>query len=290
MPVTEERRKVWNVSIRRTTKLVVGGIAALTLAYGATTATAAETNDTTGNFLKVADDSLTQVLDLNAASVVAGVEVTRRSEGLPATGGIVSIPAVDGSFEAFVYSSSDVDHNVTSLPVPEGVEVSVDETGAFATYSDESGSTVGTVAALWAKDASGQDIATQLSWDGSSLRQTVDASATNVDYPIVTAAAQADGWYSSAWITYQGSLYVVHAVPTAAGRIFNGVALLPSHTNELKTRLGSNANKVTGTIENQFHCHVVFNAAMSSGNTAYDMESWRPNVSYLVAWQSGCNP
>jgi hypothetical protein len=55
-------------------------------------------------------------------------------------------------------------------------------------------------------------------------------------------------------------------------------------------KLGSLAYKVTVTIDNQFICHV--NYGWLGGGATYNMESWRPNIHWIIQGNpvTKCNP
>lgn len=284
---------------KHSARISAAALSVIALSLGASPASATTAGEAPegiiANFVAVADDALLDVLVLEPATEQSAARGTDVAPAVtPLGGSSVELASTDGTLTTLVTDVADelaATDSSFALDVPDGATLSVSESGAVVTVTDADGVSLGSTAVLWAKDANGQEIPTRLSAQGNVVTQETDVkSVDDVQYPVVAAAVASRGWYSSAFVTSQGRDYVVHAVPTLAGKIANGVATLSSHTAELKAMLGSNASKVTGTIENQFHCHVVFWPGMSAGNTAYDMESWRPNVSYLVAWASGCNP
>lgn len=271
-----------------TCALVAAGVSPAVAETGATDPS------TIDSFTAVADDAL---LDELASTPEQDGTLT------PADGSVslsvieedtVAVASVDGDAGVLVSRVTDAADTASTsyaLTLPEGAVATLNDTNDVVSFFAEDGEPLGSSQTLWARDANGETVPTHLELDGTTLTQVVDLDgAQPAAFPIVAAAAASPNYYSSAWVTSQGAYYVVHAIPTAAGRRDSGAIYLATHTQQLKNKLGSNASKVNGTIENQFHCHVVFNSFMGSGNTAYDMESWRPNVSYLVAWSSGCNP
>lgn len=248
--------------------------------------------ETRENVVAVADEALVESLEVaSTPSITAGDgEVT--VSGLDADAlALVAEDQRSGVLATTITDAADTPQASFELDMPAGSSAVLNETADVVSYFASDGADLGSASVLWAKDAEGRDLSTRLTLTNNHVTQVVDIEeGAPVTYPIVTALAAAPTYYSSAWVTSQGTKYVVHAVPTADGRYYNTIPYLAAHTQQLKNKLGSNASKVTGTIENQFHCHVIYNHEMGAGNTAYDMESWRPNVSYLVAWTSGCNP
>lgn len=176
-----------------------------------------------------------------------------------------------------------------ALDLPSDATAELLEGGAMA-YLSSKGEYLGGVAEPWAKDAIGQEIPTWFTYADGVLTQHVDIDAVeDVVYPLVADPYLGKWLVESAYVTNQGgSKYVVRAVPTAFGRQNNALGTYKFHTADLKARLGTNANKVTSTILNQFHCHVAANG--SGGGATYDMESWRPDVFWWVQVAQGCNP
>lgn len=251
-----------------------------------------QSEETEKNIVAVADEGFLESLEASGtASVTLGdSEVTLSSIDADALA-LVTDDERSGVLATTIENSAGDKQASFELDLPAGATAVLNETEDVVSYFGSDGEDLGSASTLWARDAEGRELPTRLVLTQDQVTQVVDIEAgAPVEHPVVTALAAAPTYYSSAWVTSQGSAFVVHAVPTADGRYWNTVPYLAAHTQQLKNKLGSNANKVTGTIENQFHCHVVYNGSMGSGNTAYDMESWRPNVSYLVAWASGCNP
>lgn len=177
-----------------------------------------------------------------------------------------------------------------SVDLPEGATVTELEDGGYF-YHSADGTYLGGTAAPWAKDANGVDIPTSFSFSEGVLTQHVNVDAVeNVAYPVIADPLNGYWLVQSAWVTYQSNplYFVVNAVPTDYGRSNRGAIYLAQHTADLKAKLGTLANKVTPSIENQFHCHVVYNWV--GGGATYNMESWRPNIWYWVQSAQECNP
>ncbi|QEW00615.1 DUF2599 domain-containing protein [Microbacterium caowuchunii] len=176
-----------------------------------------------------------------------------------------------------------------TLDLPDNAIVDDIEDGGYM-YLNASGEFIGGTAAPWARDAEGKDIPTWFTLEGNQLTQHVDLDAVaDIVYPVIADPYQGSWLVESAYVTSQsGSDYVVRAVPTQFGRYSSGAAILSYHSADLRARLGSNASKVISTIENQFHCHVVYNYA--GGGPTYDMESWRADVWWWLQAAVGCNP
>ncbi|WP_029146068.1 DUF2599 domain-containing protein [Microbacterium luticocti] len=179
-----------------------------------------------------------------------------------------------------------------AVDLPTGAEATITESGAVV-YAMPDGEFLGGVASPWAKDAAGKTIPTWYTFADGVLTQHVDLdSVTDITYPVIADPLNGKWLVAAAWVTYQSnsSKYVVNAQPTAFGRDVLGIAYLNQHTADLKARLGTLANKVTSTINNQFHCHVQFNYI--GGGATYNMESWRKDIPWwwpeMVA--SKCNP
>lgn len=151
---------------------------------------------------------------------------------------------------------------------------------------DRDGKFVFGIAPPWARDANGQTVPTRFLANGKRLIQLVkvDEAEGPVQFPVI-----ADPWlgidlYSSVWLTFPPSGYVVHATPSTWGKIWVGSLTWSAHVNEVKSKAGL----WNASIENQLLCHLL---GFPLSLPTYDLESWRPNVDYatsLVKYQ--CNP
>lgn len=232
--------------------------------------------ETSGDTIEITSEQGT--IQLTSESTAAGAEVDS-----------VLMQDASALFAIRIENSSAPSSYDFTLSIPEGSKATKLEDGGIV-LRDAEGEYLGGVAPPWARDVDGSDVPTSLTLAGNTITQHVDLSAVSADkFPVIADPYLGKWLVESAYVTNQGgSLYVVRAVPTAYGRHASGAAILAEHTKDLKSRLGSLANKVTPTIENQFHCHVVYNG--QGGGATYDMESNRPNVWWWVQAAKGCNP
>lgn len=177
----------------------------------------------------------------------------------------------------------------TDVPADGVLEVT-DSGGVF--IADGEGNFLGAFAPPWAKDANGVDVPTWFTVSGSDVVQHVDIDAVpNLAFPVVADPWAGQALYQAAWVTNQGgSTYVVHTVPTAHGRTTTSVLAHDAHIAELKAKLGTLSSKVTGTIQDQLICHVMFNQNGRYGGATWSLESWRPPMSWFLMVPSSCNP
>lgn len=154
------------------------------------------------------------------------------------------------------------------------------------------GEYAGGVAPAWAKDATGAAVPTHYEIDGSILTQVVEHTGAGLQYPVT-----ADPWLggdliaSTKWTWVSGSGYRLTVTPTDWGKI-TGLAARGAAWTEVKAKTpGTREN--TQVYEKQLLCHFDGRAAViarEGWNATWDLEGWRPNVSYLAYVQALCNP
>ncbi|MCX6497515.1 DUF2599 domain-containing protein [Arthrobacter sp. 2YAF22_2] len=187
----------------------------------------------------------------------------------------VPIPQDDNSvaIHTIIESSAAPSRYQYRVDIPAGAAMKPNEDGSVA-ISRADGTFFGGFAKPWAKDAAGVALPTHYEVQGRQLVQVVDHSSPTVKYPVV-----ADPWAGVdlidglPWITYASQGGVVNLNPTGWGRFYNGFATHNAHVDELRTKLGRIGWNLTGTIQEQYLCHVVGNVFEPG---TYNLESWRP--------------
>ncbi|MHA7284580.1 DUF2599 domain-containing protein [Arthrobacter sp. TMS2-4] len=124
--------------------------------------------------------------------------------------------------------------------------------------------------------------------DGTTVTQVVEHRvAEGITYPVV-----ADPWLGNDLISRLGwgsdrVRYAVNVVPTQWGRSNDEPFQFWAHRDELRTKMGANAWRMTDTIVEQFYCHIGWNIFEPD---TYNMESWRPLVNWSASIAYQCNP
>lgn len=203
----------------------------------------------------------------------------------------VPVPQVDNSIAIHtVLESKDAPSRYEyEIKMPAGASLQPDGEGSVYIQSRD-GSYLGGFAKPWATDAAGVSLPTSYEIEGSALVQTVDHSGADVQYPVV-----ADPWMGidlidgHPWITYTSKGGVANLVPTLWGRQKSGAIYHTAHVDELRTKLNNVGWNLTGTIQEQYLCHVVGNVFEWG---TYNLESWRPYMSWWnqLNLQYQCNP
>jgi hypothetical protein len=200
---------------------------------------------------------------------------------------VVVQPLADGSVQiSTVIPSPDAPHSFTyEMTVPEGTTLSVETSGEVVAMSP-TGEFVAGFAAPWAFDVNGDSVETWYEIDGVDVVQVVAPSA-NTAYPVV-----ADPWLGIALIDdvtkswYSGQGWRFYVYPSVWGRVGAGVAARTAAWNEAKSYY-SGMN--TGGLADQFYCH--FDGRLVTfAKGSWNLESWRPDVSYAATVAAGCNP
>lgn len=175
----------------------------------------------------------------------------------------------------------------------QGGSLILGEDGAVL-VTDGAGAATGGFAAPWAKDATGADVPTRYEIRGNNVVQVVDHRGGDFTYPIV-----ADPWLwkdliaDAHWV-YQSAFrgFTLQVAPTGWARGWAGSwAVGKAGWNELYKKFknrGLNTN--LGAMEDQFVCHQQIVAIRSPRKPTWNLDEWRPNVSYLDTVRASCNP
>lgn len=158
--------------------------------------------------------------------------------------------------------------------------------GVFVLNSDNQ--LVGGVSAPWAVDSEGTPVATYYSVEGDTIVQHIDHKGHNLSYPVV-----ADPWLgfnliASAKWRYRGKGWTLMVSPTKWARVnAPGYAVGVAGWNELyKKYKNKGLNKNLGGMKKQYICHQQF----AFWKTTWNLDEWRPNVSYAQTVNAKCNP
>lgn len=186
----------------------------------------------------------------------------------------VPVPQSDNSVavHTIIETSSAPTEYGYAVGLPAGGKLDINEDGSVS-ITGSNGAFLGGVARPWATDAVGAAVPTRYEVQGRKLIQVVEHSDPKVQYPVV-----ADPWLGVdlisglPWITYAPQGGVVNLNPTLWGRQLNGLPTHNAHVDELRTKLGWVGWNLTGTIQEQYLCHVVGNIFEPG---TYNLESWR---------------
>lgn len=201
-----------------------------------------------------------------------------------------ALPKEDGSLQVAttITSSAAPTSYRYGLGVASGASLELRPDGGVDIVSNK-GEYLGGVAAPWAKDSSGRDIATHYEVAGTSLVQVVAHTASNdVAYPVV-----ADPWfgidlYYSPYVTFTSQGYKINVSPTYWGTQNRDATIWWAHRDEVRTKLGSNSWRWTNSIQEQFYCHI---AGYPASLPEYNLESWRPTINWATSLTKyRCNP
>lgn len=211
----------------------------------------------------------------------------------------VAVQAVeDGSVRiSTVIADAGSPHEFTyELSLPASATLKLLDDGSIAIMAD--GSWLGGVAAPWATDAVGRPVETRYVVDGQSFTQVVEAGSGAV-YPIV-----ADPWpgislvSSTKWeynSTYKG--YTLKVYPTWWGRygvwptaaVATYWMIRSAFWSEVKAKTWGTREENT-SMRDQLYCHIDFVRLKEPNRTSWNLDTWRPVVSYATMIKTLCNP
>lgn len=147
--------------------------------------------------------------------------------------------------------------------------------------------------APWATDANGAAVPTHYELEGNTLVQVIDHTSGNTAYPVVADPYLGFDMVSSArWAYHAGDGWTLEVTPTGWARLQAG-GYIPGvyGWDELYAKYrnrGLNTN--LDGMRDQYICHVQVVAIREPRKATWNLDEWRPNVSYLQTINARCNP
>lgn len=163
--------------------------------------------------------------------------------------------------------------------------------GAVFIVNDH-GDVLGGFSTPWAKDSTGASIPTHYTLTEGKLVQVVDHHAAGVVYPVVADPYLGFDLISSAsWASHTEG-WTLQVTPTAWARSLAG-GYLPGDSgwDELYSKYKNNGlNTNLDGMRDQYICHQQIVAVRAPGKATWNLDEWRPNVSYVDTVNASCNP
>lgn len=155
-------------------------------------------------------------------------------------------------------------------------------------FLNEANELVGGISAPWAVDAEGNNIPTSYAIDGNAVIQYVAHKAADYSYPVV-----ADPWLGfsliagASWVK-RSQGWTLSVKPTGWARAnAPGYLVGVAGWDELYSKYKNKGlNKNLGGMKDQYICHQQFAFFKSEWN----LDEWRPDVSYARTVAAKCNP
>jgi hypothetical protein len=177
------------------------------------------------------------------------------------------------------------------MPLPEGGNR--EDTGDAVFIVDAAGKVLGGFSAPWAKDANGTALKTHYEVRSTSMVQIVDHRTAKVAYPVVADPYLGfDMIQSASWTYNSGYGFTLAVTPTGWSRSLAG-GYLPGvyGWNELYAKYSSRGlNTNLDGMRDQYICHQQVVAVRDPLKSTWNLDEWRPDVSYLQTINARCNP
>jgi len=177
---------------------------------------------------------------------------------------------------------------VYEVDMPAGGELIHNEEHGSVIILDSDGNFIGGFAPTWAIDNDGNEIPTHWEVSGNHLIQVVDHIDSNPSYPVVADPYLGFDMISSASWTNPTVGWILKVTPTGWARSSGG-GYIPGvyGWDELYDKykdLGLNTN--LGGMKDQYICH----QQIAFLKSTYNLDEWRPDVSYPATLAALCNP
>lgn len=150
--------------------------------------------------------------------------------------------------------------------------------GAFAVVN-AAGQPTAMITAAWAKDANGRDVPTRYEQLGDTLVQIVEHS-NKYAYPIVADPAVRGNLITSVFLKWSSYGTTVSVTPRS------GWAITPFSNWWAEYKLWVSAQYEGNKFYNQLRCHV----DIAPFKSPWNLDAWRPDVSYSSVLARSCNP
>jgi hypothetical protein len=157
---------------------------------------------------------------------------------------------------------------------------------------DTSGNVLGGFGSPWATDANGAKVPTHFEIRSGALVQVVEHRASGVAYPVVADPYLGRAMISSyTWAYHSGYGYTLRVAPTGWSRSLAGAYLAGVYGfRELQAKTSGTLNTNVDGMRDQYICHQQVVAVVSPTKATWNLDEWRPNVSYASTVNARCNP
>lgn len=154
------------------------------------------------------------------------------------------------------------------------------------------GDILGGFSAPWARDANGAQVPTRYEVQGADLVQTIDHRNPTTAYPVVADPYFGIDLIDHAKWTRHSEGWTLEVTPTWWARA-NAGGYLPGvyGWNELYSKYrhrGLDTN--LDGMRKQYICHQQIVAIRAPNKPTWNLDEWRPNVSYWQTVNASCNP
>lgn len=172
-----------------------------------------------------------------------------------------------------------------------GVQGAATPSGVLILDSEDN--LIGGFGSPWATDANGTPVDTRFEIRGDALVQVVNHQRPGVAYPVVADPYLGfDMIKNSVWDYYSGYGWILRVTPTGWSRSLAGsyVAGVYGWRELYQKRRNSGLNTNLDGMRDQYICHQQIVAIRAPRRATWNLDEWRPNVSYAQTVNASCNP
>jgi hypothetical protein len=185
------------------------------------------------------------------------------------------------------------------------IEYTFDENVVLAYGTDENGEPDGSIIIQnesdemvaiipkpWAKDSSSKDIETYYEIHDTTITQIVNHNVDGVNYPVVSDPYTFYNFFSQYYFTwnskYKGYTFSLYPTSTLRHLLYDNIIYYTSVSWDLvyKRYKGVKQWSNTGGMKDQYKCHCEYATSKSNWN----LDTWRPDKSYIATVAASCNP
>lgn len=212
------------------------------------------------------------------------------SDGTANDVSVVVEQASDNSvrFATILQTPHDPHRFTYDVGIPANGRIVLNEDGKSGIVVDENDDVLLFIAPAWAVDANGQEIPTHFETSDNELIQVIEPAHT-ATYPITADPWLGQRLFDKVTKTYKGYTYSTYpswigrSLAASAATTYVKIPARRAFWSEAKTKGVPATNK----MQDQLYCHIDGFAFFKS---SWNLDTWRPDVSYAATLAAGCNP
>ncbi|WP_422934898.1 DUF2599 domain-containing protein [Sinomonas sp. P47F7] len=246
-------------------------------------------------------DAATNPVTKSVLSITVVNAAERR--GQAANGSVVigsSNPAVSFAVQSYEHGTrissvtSDPSGSLQTYELADGFAFTPTPEGG-ALVVDKAGTAVGQLASPWARDATGRDLPTSYTFEGSRMTQSVDTSDRNTQFPVVADPYFGIDLIDHAYWKFEVDGWVFKVFPAwwARSNAYSSHSYLVGAFgwDELYSKYASaGLNTNLNGMRDQYICHQVVVGVRDPNKESWNLDEWRPDVGWWETVNSYCNP
>lgn len=214
--------------------------------------------------------------DANAVRVGKNVVYENTLPGVD----VVAQAVEGGARQMYVLDSPEAKSSISFSAGNAGSSLVANPDGGISVLGAE-GEEIATIGTPWAVDAEGEDLDTHYKIDGNTITQHVDTA--DAAFPVTADPDICRNRIRRVTFGQRGGRTTMFVLPTKCGRVVGALSGWREANREGGRRYRGSRER---SLWKQYNCHF----DVVPFKRTWNLEPWRPNVSWFRVYRSGCNP